>query len=227
MRRGLYAILLVTLFATFSEAGYVGEINLGSANPDTNAALAVSGTGANSTLQGTGLQAPSVTSAGGTMTSLTGGYLFFTTGTYAGTNAQGDTLYNGGGDFFVLQNNVMQSTPVYAKAYLTTGPATVTTLTGMFENVGGVNKQEYELTMGFSGGTLNSPIYSLFGAPASGTYTGTFQMIFIQDSSLAGNQLISGNITFNLVPEPSSYAMVLIGGLGLFGFGRRRLRRAA
>jgi hypothetical protein len=225
MKRALCAILFTFLVSPYSQAGYVGQINLSSGSGalgslGTMGPQGTGSTGANSYVVGTNLAAFSVTSASGTMTTLTGGFLDFNTGIYTGTDANGVVHYAAGGNFFVLENPVFGSQPVYARDN-STGAATVTSL-GINSPAGDA---EYELTMSFSTANLLSPISDAFGASSPGLYMGTVSFIFVNDSNLAGAQLLGGSITFTTVPEPSSLVMVVIGGVGLLGFGGRRLRK--
>lgn len=238
MKCALCAISLTILVASSSQAGYVGQVNLASGS---GAAGSLGNTlnGLGSVLVGTNLSAPLLTSfsgpTAGTTTPL-GGFFDFNTGAYAGTDASGNTLYAAGGNFFVLGGTLPDAagSPPLASS-LTTGIATVRAL-GITTTAGDA---EYELTMGFTGAYLSSSVSAFLGLnyqslPQGRTYSGVLDFIFVKNSSLAGDQLLSGSISFNapinnqVVPEPSSIAMVLIGGVvGLTGYGRRRFSRRA
>jgi hypothetical protein len=227
MRRTLCAILLTTLAASSSQAGYVGSINLSSGSYP-NGSLGVNGS---NELVATNLLVPSVTSANGTTTALTGAYFDFSTGTQISSSGGVTTYSASSANFFVLPGFVGEGLTPDASS-LTAGQATVTA-TGNFANVssnnvatlGGTQFQIYEFVMTFTGGFLNQAIANDFGAPYAALpnrlYSGTIDFTFINDSAIAGNQILSGSIAFS-VPEPSSFALVLIGGLGVLGYGRRR-----
>lgn len=228
MKPALCAILFTALAVSNSEAGYVaGEINLSTGSGPLGS-LGTVGSGSGAMLVGTNLAAPSITPLSGGVVSavpLQGSYLDFQTGTYTGTDGMGHTYYGPGGNFFILAGTLQQAagtSPIASS--LTTGPATVTAL----------GNGQFELTMSFTGGYLSEPVAQEFGTSfvplAMGRiYSGTLDFIFVVNSSLAGNQLISGGIYFNstAVPEPSSLALVTLGGFGVLGYGRRRLKRRA
>jgi hypothetical protein len=221
MKHAICAILFTTLVASASQAGYVGEINLSGSG--SVGSLSVNGS---SELVGTNLLAATVTLPGGGTAAL-GGYLDFNTGVSEGTVNGVTTYASSGANFFVLAGTLpaYQGTAPLA-ASLVIGTTTVTDLGT--KTIGG--DEEYELSMGFSSGMLSQTASTALGAPylQARVYTGTLEFTFVVDNALAGSQLLGGTIGFS-VPEPSSYAMVVMGGLGLIGLGRRRvwLKRVA
>ncbi len=237
MKRALCAILFTLLVASSSQAGYVGQINLASgAGPEGSLGNTLSGLG--SVLVGTNLAAPIVTTFNGmsSTTSTLNGYFDFNTGAYTGTDSSGNVQYAAGGNFFVLTGllPVAAGMPPYASS-ITTGIATVKSL-GITTPSGDA---EYQLSMSFTGAYLSQQVASDFGLPyiplpQGRTYTGDLNFVFVKNDALAGNQLLSGAISFNAplssqtaVPEPSSIAMLVVGCLGLAGYGRRQLNRRA
>jgi hypothetical protein len=236
MKSALCAILFATLVASSSRASYsVGQVGLSSGS-GPNGSLAAIGSGSSSEVVGTNLAVPMLTplatTSAGMSVPLTSSYFDFETGKYAGTNAQGQTLYGPGGNFFVLNGtleNAAGTAPVVSS--LTTGPATVTSLgNGLFN-----------LAMSFTGAYLSSAVANQFGVPyfplsEGRLYSGTLSFNYVVDSSLAGNQLQSGTITFTAlpattgdtsVPEPSSVILLVMGAAGLLAHGRHRHRRHA
>jgi hypothetical protein len=226
MRRTLCAIFFTILVASTSQAGYVGEVNL-STGSYTGGSL---GSTPGGPLVGTNLLATTATSAGGAVTNI-GGYFDFTTGAQT-SNANGITTYAAGGTFYVLSGvlptNGDQNPPSYSTSYMSTGVATQTE-TSQQVVVDAQSYNIYMLTMDFSTNYLSSTLTNAFNSPSDSLsnriYSGTVTFTFINDNSIGGNQLLSGSISYSYsVPEPSSYAMLLIGGLGVLGYGRRRLR---
>jgi hypothetical protein len=225
MRRALCAIFLTTLAASTSQAGYVGEVNL-STGSYSDGSL---GNSSGGQLVGTNLLATTATSAGGTVTNI-GGYFDFTTGAQTANDGNGNITYAAGGTFYVLSGLLappgQPNPPSYSSCFMSTGVATQTE-TGQQVEEGTLNYNVYMLTMNFSTTYLSPTLTNAFDSPSDSLsnriYFGTLTFTFINDDSIGGNQLLSGSISYS-VPEPSSYAMVLIGGLGVLGYGRRRLR---
>lgn len=232
MKSALCAILFATLVASSSQASYsVGQVGLSSGS-GPNGSLAAIGSGGNSEVVGTNLAAPLLTPLAlanpGASVPLTSSYLDFETGKYLGTNAQGQTLYGSGGNFFILNGTLDVAggkTPPIVSS-LTTGPATVTSL----------GNGQFNLSESFTGAFLSAAVANEFGVPyfplSDGRiYSGTLSFNYVVDSSLAGNQLLSGTITFaalpsstgnTSVPEPSSVVLLVIGAAGLLAHGRHR-----
>ena len=236
MKRAFCVVFFSVLISSTTQAGYQGQITLASGSqPNGSLGNALDGLG--SVIVGTNLSAPTMTiltgSSSGTSATLNG-YFDFNTGAYEHTNTNGDQVYASGGNFFILSGllEVAAGLPPLASS-LTTGEATVHAL-GISTPKGDA---EYQLTMSFSGAYLSQEVASFYGLPyvsiADGgrLYSGVLSFIYVNDSSLAGNQLLSGSILFNApisnqaVPEPSSLAMVLIGGATTVLYGRRRLAR--
>jgi hypothetical protein len=226
MNRAFCAIFLTTLFASVTQAGYVGEITL-SSGAGSQGSLTNTTTG--SPLVGTNLLAPTLTPAGGNSSSFGGGYLDFTTGAQTSNDGHGNITYAAGGDFFVLPTLVGSKPPPFACS-VSTGVATQIG-TGVYDNVNGTEYEIYSLTMSFTGAYINAAAADVFGTSSAQLSSGSLTFTFVGPNldALAGDQILGGSITFDVaaVPEPSSFAMVVIGGLGLLGCGRRRLRRAS
>jgi PEP-CTERM motif len=226
MNRAFCAIFLTTLFASVTQAGYVGEINLSSGAGSSGSLTQATG----GPLVGTNLSALTATSAGGTSGNING-FFDFKTGAQTSNDGNGNITYAAGGNFFVLPTVVGTKPPPFASS-LSTGVATQTA-TGTFDDVNGTEEPVFSLTMSFSGAYINAAVADLFGttfAPLPNRlYSGSLTFNFVGPNldSLAGSQLLGGSISFDAAPEPSSFAMVVIGGLGLLGYGRRRLRRAS
>jgi hypothetical protein len=237
MKRALCAILFSILVSSSCQAGYEGQITLASGSGNQGS-LGNTLAGLGSVVVGTNLSAPIMSSfAGpnaGTTTALNG-FFDFNTGAYTGTDSAGNALYAAGGNFFVLTGTlpVAAGSPPLASS-LTTGIATVKSL-GINTSAGDA---EFELTMGFTGAYLSESVATFFGLtytplPPGRLYSGVLDFIYVNNSSLAGNQLLSGTISFDTpaigpltpAPEPSSVVMLLIGGAGVLGYSRRRLSR--
>jgi PEP-CTERM motif len=233
MKSALCAILFATLVASSSQASYaVGQVGLSSGS-GPNGSLGAVGVGSASEVIGTNLAAPLLTplaTNSGAIVPLVSSYLDFETGKFTGINALGQATYGPGGNFFILNGTLTDAAGKPAMVTsLTTGPATVTA----------IGNGQFDLAMTFTGAYLSSAIANEFGVPyfplsEGRLYSGTVNLIYVVDSSLAGNQLQSGTITFTAlpagtpsVPEPSSVILLVIGGVGLLGYGRHRHRRHA
>jgi hypothetical protein len=236
MKRILFALILVGLLGTGkAQAGFALEIDLQQATPNPQGSLDHNHLGSDSPLVGTNLSASSVSSSasGSLMTSPMGGFLDFTTGAYDGTNAEGDTLYKAGGNFFILGGPLSTAAGSAPLAYdASTGPAVVKSLGG------GV----FELTMSITNGYLSSTIAAPLGVTPGYGYDGTLSFDFVVDSTKAGNQLLSGSIQFlgqaspagnngpgqdpPAVPEPASVLLVAFGMIGVASARSSRAKRS-
>jgi hypothetical protein len=238
MKRALCAILFTILVSSSCQAGYQGQIGLAS-GAGNQGSLGNTLSGLGSVLVGTNLSAPIASAFAGPNSGSTmplNGYFDFNTGAYAGLDSSGNTLYAAGGNFFIMPGPLPASAgaPPLASS-LSTGIATVSAL-GV-KTPGG--DAEYELTMGFTGGYLSQSLAAYYGLPyvslpQGQLYSGIIDFVFVKDSTLAGNQLLGGTISFDLpigpltpAPEPSSVVMLLIGGAGVLGYGRRQFIRRA
>jgi hypothetical protein len=79
--------------------------------------------------------------------------------------------------------------------------------------------------MNFLESGINGPGLNNFNANANGQYT--FALVAYDQAGEVGRSAIQVNVDGTVVPEPSTYALMSAGLLGIFGVARRRKNKSS
>jgi hypothetical protein len=232
LKKCLFAGLLAVLIP-LGLLGYSGEVgadafldfNLDATHP---AGASISYAGGNNPLIGSNLSVDTVTGIGtpnnpGTMLTIVGGTLTFTTGNLTGSSI--DTWYFGGGGSITLTGGIDLDP-------LTPGleiPVGTVLLSGTFTDASVMSfGRLFKISGASFFDTKNGALTTYFGLP-SGTYEGNFNISFLASgfppNFFSSTSVGSGDVLDSPVPEPAT--MLLFGG-GLVGIGilaRRKFHR--
>ncbi len=216
--------LACLMLATFAQTGTAGMVGF-TVSPTTPAPDAALETKADGSIVGTNINVTvAFGSANATSTPTQfsiGAYLDFSTGSYLGTDANGNKTYsNANANFFILGGPLEDkvhgagSSPLAFSVDLLTTVASPTTPSG-----------EYQLTATVLSAFIDPTIAQSFGLTGGSTFAGTFNVSFIFDSTKAGDQVAGGGIILNqnlpalgtgiIVPAPPSLVLSAFGLVGM------------